>query len=73
MAVDLLEIARDMKEKVKASPNKVVESIPLSKLQAEELRDYFVNYNILGIDSANPNVLGSKYVLCVTSGGGQRA
>ena len=73
--IDISQIARDMKGKIEANPDKVIESPSLNKLQAERLRDnYLSNYKIIGMDVINRNVPEvSSYVLCVTHGGNQNA
>ena len=71
MPKDLSKIAEIMKTKIETNPDKVIESPPLSKVQAEKLRDvYLVDYNVLGIEPLNPIASDcSTYVLCVTFGG----
>jgi len=73
--VDISQIARDMKGKIEANPDKVIESPSLNKLQAERLRDnYLFNYKILGMDVLSNNFPEvSSYVLCVMHGGNQNA
>jgi len=73
--IDISKIAEAMKEKLETNPDKVIESPPLSKVQAEKLRDdYLSDYKVLGMEPINCGALDiSSYVLCVTSGGGQRA
>ena len=74
MVKDLSKLAEDIKEALEKNKNKVIESPPLSKLQAERLRDnYLSNYKILGMDPINRNVPVSSYVLCITHGGNQSA
>ena len=72
---DLSKIAEAMKEELEANPDKVIESPLLNKVQVEKLRDdYLSDYKVLGMEPINPGALDiSSYVLCITSGGGQRA
>ena len=65
MVKDLSKLAEKIKEVLEKNKNKVVETSPLSKSQAEKLRDdYLSDYKFLGMDPINCNVPEvSSYVL----------